>query len=161
MTDRQIALLSLAVSVLTALWAIGWAIWLDRRLPPVHVTTNAVIVIEFPEPGQSLPQYRIRVTNVGSQPCVVTSVDLRLRAREQHSYDIIVPREWYRLSLPIKLEPGGFVDLPVIDLAEWRTSLERRYGGPREWWVIEVAVREAAGREFVTTETIPGYMPLK
>jgi hypothetical protein len=122
------------------------------------VTTDAVVVIEFPEPGTSLPQFRIRLSNVGAQPCVVTKVDLRPRVRERNSYVVVFPREWGELSLPIKLEPGGFVDLPAIDLSIWRPSLERQFGGPRDWWHFEIVVREAAGREFVTTQSIPGHM---
>ncbi len=160
MTDRQIALLSLAVSGLAVLWTVVWSVWLDRRVPPVHVATNATIAIEFSQQGLTPAQYRIRVSNVGAQPCLLTNVDLRLRTRELQ-YSTVVPTEWMGFSLPVMLEPGAFVNLPAIDLASLRTFFETTFGGPREWWNLELLVREAAGREFVTAQAIPGYMPLK
>src|SRR5688500_5566091 len=76
----------------------------------------------------------------------------RKPANQDPQVDHFPSGEWIifraRAHIAIKLEPGGFADVPAVDLADWRTSLERKFGCPREWWHLEVVVREAVGREF-------------
>jgi hypothetical protein len=154
-----LAVIAIAISGVTFLWTVFWAIMQRRLATRPRLTVRCVWAIPASLGfGIGSPCIQTTATNTGLAPVTLDSSTLLIRGRRRDRVAVV---DWVAerpQPLPARLEPGSHW-MGLADAASVKATLDHHLGA-RESWSVRPIVGDSTGRAYKARPGAGGWRRL-